>query len=63
MEIFSIICLVIIMFVVQHLLNWFWRKTWKDDKFVSLFLAAFVTGITLSIFIIKLIIEWGKNLI
>ena len=62
MEVFSIVCLVVILFVIQHLLNWFWRKNCNDSSFVLGFLLTVVCGLV-SFGIIYQIIDWGKNLV
>lgn len=63
MILFSIICLVIIMFGIQHLLNWMWRKSWREESLVGSLLVLTIFGIAISVGIIYTIILWGKNLI
>jgi hypothetical protein len=60
MQIFSIICLVLILFVIQHLLNWFWRKNCTNDNVIILGILTTVASIFISSIIINLIIEWGN---
>lgn len=63
MEVFSIVCLVVILFGMQHLLNWFWRKNYEDESSVGLgFVATVISGL-ISYFLVYLIILWGKNLV
>ena len=63
MEIFSISCLVIILFGIQHLLNWFWRKNYKEDNLTVLGAMLTLLSFLLSAGIIHQIIIWGKNLV
>jgi hypothetical protein len=60
MQVFSIICLVLILFVIQHLLNWFWRKNYTNDNVIILGILTTVASIFISSIIINLIIEWGN---
>ena len=63
MEVFSIVCLVVILFGIQHLLNWFWRKNYEDESlFVLGFLATVISGL-ISYILVYLIILCGKNLV
>lgn len=63
MVVFSICCLVVILFGIQHLLNWFWRKNYKDESvFVVGFMSTMVSGVV-SFGLVYLIILWGKNLV
>jgi hypothetical protein len=61
MEIFSIVCLVIIMFAIQHLLNWLWRQV-EEDSFIPTFIVTLI-GLLISWICLYHIILWGKNLI
>jgi Kef-type K+ transport system membrane component KefB len=61
MEIFSIICLIVIIVAVQHLLNWLWRKIESDTSFIAVMLT--VVGLVISWACLYHIILWGKNLI
>lgn len=63
MEIFSIVCLTVILFVIQHLLNWFWRKTYKEESLLVLGLMLTLISAFISYGIVYTIISWGKNLI
>lgn len=59
---FSIICLVVILFAIQHLLNWMWRKMGKmEDNGAFIIMMTLVGGIV-SWVIICQIIEWGKQI-
>jgi len=62
MEIFSIVCLVVILFGIQHLLSWFWRKNGNENSFVLGFFLTVIVGL-ISFGIIYQIIVWGKNLV
>jgi len=63
MEVFSVICLVIILFALQHLLNWFWRKNYNDEHLAVLGVLLTIVAGLISFGIVQLIISWGKNLI
>lgn len=63
MEVFSIICLVIVLLAMQHLLNWLWRKASKDEDMVGEVVAISFLLLGVSYGIIHTIILWGKNLI
>ena len=63
MEVFSIVCLVVILFVIQHLLNWFWRKNYKEDGLLVIGIVLTLYSIVLSGAIIHQIIIWGKSLV
>lgn len=64
MEIFSIICLVIIMLGIQHLLNWMWRgyQKIKGELIVPTVMLT-VLSIIPTWYCIYYMILWGKNLI
>ena len=63
MEVFSIVCLVVILFGLQHLLNWFWRKNYKDESLQVLgFLITTITCLV-TFGLIYQILLWGKNLV
>ena len=63
MEVFSIVCLVVILFGMQHLLNWFWRKNYKEESLFALgFVFTVISGFV-SYGLVYLIILWGKNLV
>jgi len=49
MKIFAIICLIIILITIQHLLNWLWRKSFKDleDKDEGFIIVAIFASIFL----------------
>ncbi len=63
MEIFSIICLVIILFGIQHLLSWFWRKNYKEEGLLVLGVMLTILSLLITSFGIYFIIVWGKKLI
>jgi hypothetical protein len=63
MEIFSIICLVVILITIQHLLNWGWRIVKKDKEFIGLIFTATMLSITITFLIIYHIILWGNKLL
>lgn len=63
MEIFSIVCLVLIMCGLQHLLNWFWRKNYNDEGALAIGVVISIVVGVVSLGIVRLIILWGKNLI
>lgn len=52
MEIFAIVCLTIILIGIQHLLNWGWRNSRKEDLEVFMFV---ITGLS---FFITIVIVW-----
>lgn len=62
MVIFSIVMLVLILFGIQHLLNWFWRKNYKYESMFGLAMILTFIGFLISYGLIYLIILWGKNL-
>lgn len=62
MEIFAIVCLVVIVLALQHVVNWMWRSVKDSEEMTA---AAVVTVAILGgtlILVIK-IIEWGAPLI
>lgn len=61
MVIFSIICLVIILIVIQHLLNWLWRQV-EENSFMLTFMVTLV-GLLISWVCLYHIILWSKDLI
>lgn len=63
MVIFSIMCLVIILIVIQHLLNWLWRKAWEDETLGAITVTAIIISIIVTYGIVYTIILGGKNLI
>lgn len=63
MVIFSIICLVVIMFAIQHLLSWFWRKNYKDEYLLGVGFVLSIFSIVVTYIILYTIILWGKHLI
>lgn len=63
MVVFSICCLFVILFGIQHLLNWFWRKNYKDDSTLVIGVVITVSSLILSIALICQIISWGKNIV
>jgi len=63
MEVFSIICLVVLFIGLQHLLNYLWRKAVKNSSLHTIvFLLTLICGV-ISAVIIYHIILWGKNLL
>ncbi len=60
---FSITCLVLILLSLQHLLNWFWRKNYKDENLTVLGAILSIVSVFASYVIVYHIISWGKNLI
>lgn len=63
MEVFSIVCLVVILFGIQHLLNWFWRKNYKEEGLIPIGIMLTLLSLIISGAIIHQIIIWGKNLV
>lgn len=62
MEIFALIMLTIILLALTHLINWIYRKIWKNnDSEVSLiFIVAGTIYIIAVLTIIKYIVIWGQ---
>jgi len=59
---FAITMVMLILFGIQHLLNWFWRKNYKDDSLIVLgFLLMFIS-VLVSLGGVLLIINWGNKL-
>lgn len=64
MELFSVICLVVILLTLHYLYCNFIRVVWKDanvEDYLIIIPGVFI--IFLTILIIKYIIIWGQNLI
>lgn len=61
MILFSVICLVIIMFGVQHLLNWMWRNVKEDTAVPAVILTIF--SIIVTCVCVYHILLWGKEII
>ncbi len=57
---FSIVCLVVIILVMQHLLNWFWRVSDIGNELIVLKIAATIVSIVVTFFCVYLIISWGN---
>ncbi len=63
MVVFSIVMLVLILFGIQHFLNWLWRKIYGDDSLFVLGILATVVGGVISYVLIGVILIWGKGLL
>ena len=61
---FAIVCLVLIICIVQHLLNWAARNIWDDDDFPvgGLLLTMLFISCVITCFCIYFIIKWGCQL-
>lgn len=63
MEIFAILCLIIVMFTLQHLINWMCRAFYKDDKLITPLTFAIMITFGVTYVCIYHIILWGKYLV
>lgn len=62
MIVFSIACLVVIIIILTHLLNWMWRKINWDDSLVILGVIAIFVYCIIVYRCIEYIIIWGQAL-
>jgi hypothetical protein len=65
MILFAIICLAIIIILIQHLLNWLWRSSWKDgnNDILGLSFIASIVGLSVVYICFYYIVKWGCILI
>ena len=63
---FAIVCLVIVMFILNHLIIRMWKEIFNDnigDEFIVIGLILSCIYIFLNIWIVNLIITWGSVLL